>query len=237
MKAEHEKKHAAEQTMKALRRALVDLDTDAAERAARKLRKRGMPLLDILRDAVLPALDYLSRQFDAGELYIPQMLVAADAFEAAVGVLTEGREEELHDALLGGRIEIYTVAGDIHDMGKNLVGTILRASGFTILDLGRNVPVEQVVEQARKWQPDVIIGCALMTTTVPEQRKLVERLQEQDLQDHIAVLVGGNVVSEKWAREIGADGYARTAFDAVRLVRELIAKRHHDALPPASGDA
>ena len=130
---------------------------------------------------------------------------------------------------MDGRVEIYTVEGDIHDIGKNLVGTILRASGFAILDLGRNVPAEQVIAEARKWRPDVIIGFALMTTTVPEQRTLVEQLSEQDMRDHVAVLVGGDVVSERWAQEIGADGYARTAFDAVRLVRDMVARRRNAA--------
>ena len=204
--------------MKKLQHALLGLDTDAAVSAAQQLRKDGTPLLDVLQEAVLPALDVLSRSYDTGELYIPQMLVAADAFETAIGALTEGREDE-----------IYTVEGDIHDIGKNLVGTILRASGFAILDLGRNVPAEQVIAEARKWRPDVIIGFALMTTTVPEQRTLVEQLSEQDMRDHVAVLVGGDVVSERWAQEIGADGYARTAFDAVRLVRDMVARRRNAA--------
>ena len=215
--------------MKKLQHALLGLDTDAAVSAAQQLRKDGTPLLDVLQEAVLPALEVLGRSYDTGELYIPQMLVAADAFETAIGALTEGREDEIHDALMDGRVEIYTVEGDIHDIGKNLVGTILRASGFAILDLGRNVPAEQVIAEARKWRPDVIIGFALMTTTVPEQRTLVEQLSEQDMRDHVAVLVGGDVVSERWAQEIGADGYARTAFDAVRLVRDMVARRRNAA--------
>ncbi|MCI7540981.1 MAG: cobalamin-dependent protein [Veillonellaceae bacterium] len=223
------KKPAPRPAMKKLQHALLGLDTDAAVSAAQQLRKDGTPLLDVLQEAVLSALDVLSRSYDTGELYIPQMLVAADAFETAIGALTEGREDEIHDALMDGRVEIYTVEGDIHDIGKNLVGTILRASGFAILDLGRNVPAEQVIAEARKWRPDVIIGFALMTTTVPEQRTLVEQLSEQDMRDHVAVLVGGDVVSERWAQEIGADGYARTAFDAVRLVRDMVARRRNAA--------
>lgn len=201
--------------------ALTELDTDEAVRQAEYLYDANVPLLEIIHSAVLPAAEKLSRDFDAGRLYIPQMLLAADAFETVLQVLSDEYQAE-KETLAQGRIEVYTVSGDIHDIGKQLVTSVLRAHGFEVLDLGRSVSASEAIAQAKDWRAEVIIGFALMTSTVPEQRELMDLLREKEMRHDFEVLVGGRQVSPAWARHIGADGYARDAAEAVRLTNEMV---------------
>lgn len=206
--------------------ALETLDTDEVICISRRLLLTNIRVADVFEYALIDAMHTISARFDEGELFIPQLLVAADAFEQAVNILSVRLKEKDLAAVSPGRVMVYTVEGDIHDIGKNIMASILRANGFLVHDLGRNITAEQAVHEALVWKPDVIIGFALMTTTFPAQKELVDLLQEYGVRDDFQVLVGGTMASPEWAAKIGADGYAVSVSDAARLARRLAGKLH-----------
>ena len=205
------------------KQSLLAFDTDEAVALAHRLVMAHVPLMDIFQYAIMDSIDSLSQQFDAGELFIPQMLLTADTFESAIGVLMEGAGGS---GLMKGRVMVYTVEGDIHDIGKNIVASMLRASGFEVIDLGRSIPAADVAQAAAEDMPDVIVGFALMTTTVPVLRELIEVLNEQGIRQKFELLVGGVMVTPEWAAEIGFDGYASNAFEAIRTIQQLTDSHH-----------
>ncbi len=205
------------------KQSLLAFDTDEAVALAHRLVMAHVPLMDIFQYAIMDSIDSLSQQFDAGELFIPQMLLTADTFESAIGVLMEGTGGS---GLMKGRVMVYTVEGDIHDIGKNIVASMLRASGFEVIDLGRSIPAADVAQAAAEDMPDVIVGFALMTTTFPVLRELIEVLNEQGIRQKFELLVGGVMVTPEWAAEIGFDGYASNAFEAIRTIQQLTDSHH-----------
>ncbi len=205
------------------KQSLLAFDTDEAVALAHRLVMAHVPLMDIFQYAIMDSIDSLSQQFDAGELFIPQMLLTADTFESAIGVLMEGAGGS---GLMKGRVMVYTVEGDIHDIGKNIVASMLRASGFEVIDLGRSIPAADVAQAAAEDMPDVIVGFALMTTTFPVLRELIEVLNEQGIRQKFELLVGGVMVTPEWAAEIGFDGYASNAFEAIRTIQQLTDSHH-----------
>ncbi len=205
------------------KQSLLAFDTDEAVALAHRLVMAHVPLMDIFQYAIMDSIDSLSQQFDAGELFIPQMLLTADTFESAIGVLMEGAGGS---GLMKGRVMVYTVEGDIHDIGKNIVASMLRASGFEVIDLGRSIPAADVAQAAAENMPDVIVGFALMTTTFPVLRELIEVLNEQGIRQKFELLVGGVMVTPEWAAEIGFDGYASNAFEAIRTIQQLTDSHH-----------
>lgn len=212
-----------------LHSSLVELDYEQAICIAKRIVMTGMPVLDVVEKALLPAVDEFSSRFDAGEIFIPQMIVAADTFEEVSKIITDGIKPGKEDNIVAGKVLMYTVKGDIHDIGKNIMNSVLKINGFAILDLGRNVSAEQVVEAASTWQPDVIIGFALMSTTFPEQKALIDLLEELGVRNKYSILVGGALASEEWAEVIGADGYAGSVVEAARLAHSIAAKNRFSA--------
>lgn len=195
--------------------ALETLDTDEVVCISRRLLLTNIRVADVFEYALLDAMHTISARFDEGELFIPQLLVAADAFEQAVNILSARLADRELAEVSPGRV-----------IGKNIMASILRANGFLVHDLGRNIRAEQAVHEAMVWKPDVIIGFALMTTTFPAQKELVDLLQELGVRDDFQVLVGGSMASPEWAAKIGADGYAVSVSDAARLARRLAGKLH-----------
>ncbi len=180
---------------------------------------RGIPATDILENGLIFAITVVGDRMAAGEAFIPEVLLSARAMTAAVGVLgpalaASGEQQR-------GRVLIGTVTGDMHDIGKNLVVTMLRGVGFEVRDLGINVPREKFYEEIAAFSPDVVGLSSLLTTTMMEMRAIVAGIRERGLQDRCKVIVGGAPVSEPFAQQIGADGYAPNAVEAVRLVKRL----------------
>jgi 5-methyltetrahydrofolate--homocysteine methyltransferase len=182
---------------------------------------RGVPAPEILDKGLIAAIDVVGKRMAAGQAYIPEVLLAARAMSAAVSVL------EPHLAASGeqqrGRIVIGTVTGDMHDIGKNLVVTMLKGVGFEVVDLGVNVSREQFCEAVEKYEPDVLGLSALLTTTMMEMGKVLQALDARGLREHCKVMVGGAPVSEQFARQIGADGFAPDAVQAVAVAKQLLA--------------
>ncbi|MDR3288324.1 MAG: corrinoid protein [Peptococcaceae bacterium] len=208
-----------------LKEAIVEMDVDLAEAAAKSALEAGIDPVEAISGGLSPGMQVMSDLFDEGEAFVPHLLVSAEAFEKAVAILTSGLTDEEKSAASSGRVLIHTVQGDIHDIGKNIVKTMFSANNFEVFDLGRDVPVEEVVAKAKEYKVDVIAGSALMTTTMPAQRDIIRLLQEEGIRDQFVVLYGGAPVSEEWCEQIGADGYGDTAPDAVLIAKKLLAAK------------
>lgn len=155
-------------------------------------------------------------------MFVPQILLASEAFEAAIAILTANMSESERNSTKLGKVIVHTVQGDIHDVGKNIVKTMLTASGFEVIDLGRDVPVDEVVKKAIELKVDIITGSALMTTTMPAQRDIIKALEEEGVRDKIKCMFGGAPVSQEWVDKIGADAYGESAAEAISKAKELM---------------
>jgi corrinoid protein of di/trimethylamine methyltransferase len=180
---------------------------------------KGFGAQDILNKGMISAMEVIGGKFKTGEVFIPEVLLSARAMNEALGVLEPYLAEK---AEVKGKVLIGTVLGDLHDIGKNMVVTMLRGVGLEIKDIGINVKVETFVKQVAEYKPDVLGLSALLTTTMPEMKKVIEALKAAGLRDQLKVIVGGAPVNEKFAKDIGADGYAQDAGDAVTLVKRLL---------------
>ncbi|HVP77477.1 MAG TPA: corrinoid protein [Thermodesulfobacteriota bacterium] len=177
----------------------------------------------ILKEGLIPAMERLGVQFKNGEVYIPEVLVAARAMHAGMAVLKPILS--VSTTTLMKKVIIGTVKGDLHDIGKNIVTMMLEGGGFEVIDLGINVPTEKFMEAIKTHQPHVVGMSALLTTTMNEMKTTIEAIEKAGLKDKVKTIVGGAPLTEKFAREIRADGYAPDAASAVDMVRSLIPER------------
>ncbi|MFO0753021.1 MAG: B12-binding domain-containing protein [Thermodesulfovibrionales bacterium] len=212
-----------EDILSRLKKSIEDLDKEVAEATAKEVVAAGMDPMDAIQNGLGRGMNTISDLFDEGEMFVPQILMAADAFEAAVDVLTAQMTEEARNETKLGKVIVHTVQGDIHDVGKNIVKTMLRASGFEVIDLGRDVPVDVVVKKAIELGVDIISGSALMTTTMPAQRDIIRTLEEEGVRGRIKCMFGGAPVSQEWVDKIGADAYGENAAEAITKAKELVA--------------
>jgi 5-methyltetrahydrofolate--homocysteine methyltransferase len=208
-------------TLEQLRDAIVE--GQAADAVAEM--KRGLdediPVQTLLDDGLMVAMHRVGQLFEEGEIYVPEMLVSSHAMTAALEVLRPSIVEQ--GVRSSGRVAIGTVKGDLHDIGKNLVAMMLQGSGFEIDDLGADVYPERFVQAIRDGA-EVIGMSALLTTTMTNMREVVEAIGDAGLRDRVAIVVGGAPITQVYADEIGADGYARDASKAVRLVQEVLGR-------------
>lgn len=205
-----------------LQKAIEDLDPSLAEEAAKEAVAAGLGVMEAIQDGLGKGMKTISDLFDEGEMFVPQILIAADAFEVAVATLVADLSDEDKAKTKVGKAIVHTVQGDIHDVGKNIVKTMLEASGFEVIDLGRDVPVDDVVKAAKEHQVDLITGSALMTTTMPAQRDIIKALEEEGIRDKFKCMFGGAPVSQEWVDKIGADAYGDNAAEAVNKAKELL---------------
>lgn len=208
-----------------LKRAIAETDTDLAEEAAKEAVAAGIEATVAINEGLSKGMKIIGDLFDEGEMFVPQLLIAAEAFETAMGIIFGDMSEEEKSNASQGKVLIHTVQGDIHDIGKNIVKTMLSAAGFEVLDLGRDVAVEEVVRQAKEHKVDIIVGSALMTTTMPAQRDIIAVLKEEGIRDQFKCMFGGAPVSQEWVEKIGADAYADTASGAVEQALALMAEK------------
>lgn len=205
-----------------LKESIEQLDRDMAEAAAKEALAAGVNPMDAIQKGLGAGMNTISELFDEGEMFVPQILLAAEAFESAVAILTADMLDSEKDKTKLGKIIVHTVQGDIHDVGKNIVKTMLSASGFEVIDLGRDVPVDVVVQKAIELGVDIITGSALMTTTMPAQRDIIKTLEEEGARNKIKCMFGGAPVSQEWVDQIGADGYGENAAEAISKAKELV---------------
>jgi 5-methyltetrahydrofolate--homocysteine methyltransferase len=197
----------------------------------RGLLKQGVQAQEILQRGMLSAMEVINERFQSGEVFIPEVLLSARAMNEAVTVL----QPYLTRAQLGtkGKVLIGTVKGDLHDIGKNLVVTMLKGVGFEVQDLGIDVPASTFMKMVEEFKPDILGLSALLTTTMPQMKTVIEGLKQKGLRDKVKVMVGGAPVNEKFAQDIGADGYAPDGAEAVTLAKKLMQEKEqklpHDA--------
>ena len=206
-----------------LSKAILELDARKTLAYTRKALDLGLNPFDVIDRGLSKGMKEMGERFARGDVYIPHLVLAADIMNESLKILkpklqTKERERTVSKVLIG------TVHGDIHDLGKNLVATMLTASGFDVVDLGRDVPTKKVIEKVKEHKPDVVGLSALMTTTMLEQRKVVDSLKDTGLRNSVKVLVGGAPVSSEWAKEISSDGYAENALEAVKIAKLIVSK-------------
>lgn len=175
---------------------------------------------ELLNESMIPAMGEVGRLFEANEYYVPEMLIAARAMKAGLAILRPRLVQE--DIKPKGTVALGTVKGDLHDIGKNLVSIMVEGAGFEVIDLGVDVKPETFVDTVREKRPDVIGLSALLTTTMPSMKNTIEALEESGMRDKVKVIIGGAPVTQRYADEIGADGYGRDAAAAANLVKELL---------------
>lgn len=175
----------------------------------------------VLYDGCIAAMDKVGKLFEQGEYFVPEMLISARAMQSAMDILKPYLAEEEIGA--AGTVVIGTVAGDLHDIGKNLVGMMLGGAGFKVIDLGTDVASKDFVKAVNENSPDLIGMSALLTTTLPAMEKTIQALKEAGLRDKVKVMVGGAPVTQDYADQIGADGFAPDASQATRLAKALLA--------------
>ena len=210
----------------ALIEAVIGGDGPTAREAAADLIAAGASPVQVLNDGLLVAMRLVGDKWKANEIFLPEVLMAVEAWTAA----NEAVEPHLSASAIRdakrGVVVIGTVKGDIHEIGKNIVATLLKTAGFEVHDLGKDLPASTFVSEAERLGADIIAASALMTTTMPYMKDVVEYLQSKKKREQFFYLIGGAPVSEAVAQAIGADAYGKTAEDGVRLALEAVATRH-----------
>ena len=195
---------------------------DEVKKLTQEALDAGEKAESILKDGLLPAMEQIGIKFKNNEIYIPEVLIAARAMHAGMAILKPILSKSTTTQSV--KVIVGTVKGDLHDIGKNLVVMMLEGGGFEAIDLGIDVPSDKFVEAIKKHQPQVVGMSALLTTTMREMKNILEAIQEAGLRNRVKAIIGGAPVTDRYAKEIGADGYAPDAATAVDLVKSLIAK-------------
>jgi len=206
----------------AMAQSIIEGEAEEAERLARQAIEQGIEPVEAINKGYVVGLDEVGEQFGCGDMFLPDLVQAAEAMKAAVAVLEPEMTRRGSSRQILGRVVIGTVEGDIHDIGKTLVATMLSASGFEVHDLGVSVPVQKFVDKAGAVGADIVGLSALLTTTMVKQRKIIEDLAGAGLRPKVKVMVGGAPVTRSWADEIGADGYSEDALGAVAVAKQLM---------------
>jgi corrinoid protein of di/trimethylamine methyltransferase len=205
--------------------SIIEGDPDRARELSERSLAMGINPLDSINLGFVPGLNAVGEQFEQGEIFLPDLVLAGEAMKAATTILEPEIQKAGSTRESLGKVVLGTVKGDIHEIGKTLVATMLSASGFEVLDLGVDVPFEKFAEKAKEWNADIVGVSALLTTTMTGQRGVVETLERHGLRPRVKIIVGGAPVTQTWADEIGADGYGKDALATVALAKRLTGKR------------
>jgi corrinoid protein of di/trimethylamine methyltransferase len=202
--------------------SIVDGDPDATVALTKQALKAGLEPMALVDDGLVPGMNIVGDKFQCGEYFLPHLIIAANGMQQALKVLEPELKARDQTVEVRGTLVIGSVAGDIHEIGKSLVGTIFAANGFQVYDLGVDVPTETFVAKVQETGANLIGLSALLTTTMTVQREIIEALEEAGIRDQVKVLIGGAPVSREWSDTIGADGYAEDAMGAVALAKQLL---------------
>lgn len=203
-----------------LKVAVIDMEVERAVELTKKALDEGKKAEDIMNSSLVLAMDIVGEQYDKGEKYVPEMLLSAKAMKAAMEVLHPLLVES--GVKMKGKIAIGTVEGDLHDIGQNLVSMMLEGAGFEVINLGAETPADTFVQSVKENKPDIVGMSALLTTTMLHMPEVIDALKEAGLRDQVKVMIGGAPVTQSYADEIGADGYAPDAASAVKLANKLL---------------
>ncbi len=210
-----------QELLEAARDAVMAADGDKAKEVAQEALAMGVDPVKVINLGFTPGMREVGDLFERGSMFLPEVIIASEAMVAAVAVLEQSLPAEARDKRAG-VIVLGTIEGDVHDIGKGIVATLMRVYGFEVCDLGRDVPLQDFVDKATEVEADIVGTSALMTTTMVGQKALEKLLKEAGIRDRVKTMVGGAVVTQYWADKIGADGYAENAQEAVTKALELV---------------
>ncbi len=200
--------------------AILKGDADKATEIAKKGLDEGMDPLELMDKGFIPGINQVGDLFETGRLFLPALIYSATAMEKATAIINAaipaGKE------MVSGRVIVATVEGDVHDIGKTIVVSLFKANGFEVMDLGRDVAIDKIIDEAEKFGANIIGTSTLLTTTMVVQKELEQELKKAGLRDKYKTVVGGAPVTQRWADRIGANAYAQDASDGVRKVKELL---------------
>ena len=212
----------SEEILGKLTQAVIDGEPEDAEDLAKQALEGGLDPLTCINEGLTPGINRVGELFSSGEYFLPDLIIGGEAMKAALAVLEPALVGSQERQVLG-RVVLGTVKGDMHEIGKTLVGTMLTAHGFHVVDIGIDKPAGDFVAAVKENNATLVGASALLTTTMPEQQNIIEELREAGLRDRVKVLVGGAPITQSWAEKIGADGYAEDAIAAVALAKKLVA--------------
>jgi corrinoid protein of di/trimethylamine methyltransferase len=211
-----------EELFKEMAQSITDGDDIKAAELAQKSIDLGIDPLEAINNGFVNGVNFVGDQFSCGNMFLPELVMAGEAMKAAVAVLEPELAKRGSERKMLGKVVLCTVEGDIHEIGKTLVGTMLSATGFQVYDMGVDVPVMKVVEKAREVGADIVAMSALLTTTMVHQRDVIEALEDVGMRSKVKVMVGGAPVTQDWVKQIGADGYSEDAIGAARVAKQLL---------------
>jgi len=210
----------SQEILSKLAQAVIDGEPEDAEELAQQALDQGLDPLVCINEGLTPGMNRVGQLFESGEYFLPDLIIGGEAMKSALAVLEPalvgGRERQVL-----GRVVLGTVEGDLHEIGKTLVATLLTANGFQVTDIGIDKSAADFVAAVKETRATIVGASALLTTTMPQQQKIIEALKEAGLRDRVKVMVGGAPVTAGWAEKIGADGYAEDAISAVTLAKSL----------------
>lgn len=211
-----------DELFEAMGRSIIDGDAEAAASLAEEAVADGVDPLAAINQGFVPGINVIGEEFSCERVFLPQLVLAGEAMKAAIGVLEPEMTKAGSAREFEGKVVLATVAGDIHDIGKTLVGTMLAAHGFEVFDLGVDVPTASIVDKVREVDADLVGVSALLTTTMIVQKEVVAALDDAGLRPRVKVMVGGAAVTPEWVEQIGADGFGQDAIAAVAMARDLV---------------
>jgi len=211
----------SEELFKKLSQAVIDGEPEDAEALAREALEKGVDPLECINNGLMVGIQEVGELFAKGDFFLPELIIGADTMKVALDILEPalvgGQKREV-----AGRVVLGTVEGDLHEIGKTLVATMLIANGFQVTDIGVDKKADDFVKAVQEVDADIVGASALLTTTMLQQKTIIEKLEEAGLRDRVKVMIGGAPVTDSYAAEIGADGYAEDAISAVDLAYRLI---------------
>jgi len=211
-----------EDLYRAMAQSIIDGESEKAAELANQAIALGVDPLEAINNGFVAGVNYVGDQFSCGMMFLPELVMAGEAMKAAVAVLDPELHKRGTERKMLGKVVLCTVEGDIHEIGKTLVGTMLSATGFQVYDMGVDVPVMKVVEKAREVGADIVAMSALLTTTMVHQKDVIEALEDMGMRSNVKVMVGGAPVTQEWVKQIGADGYSEDAIGAARVAKQLL---------------
>lgn len=202
--------------------SIIDGDSDASIALANESITAGIDPLDAITKGFVIGVNQVGEAFSCGDAFLPELVMAGEAMKAAVSTLEPEMEKRGSERQMLGKVVLATVEGDIHEIGKSLVGTMLSASGFQVYDMGVDVATSKIIQKAKDVNADIVAMSALLTTTMVKQREVIEHLELAGLRAKVKVMVGGAPVTRDWVQKIGADGYSEDAIGAVNVAKSLM---------------
>ncbi len=214
-----------EKLFQEMAQSIIDGEDELAAALAQRSIDQGIDPLEAINKGFVAGVDHVGNEFSCGNAFLPELVMAGEAMKAAIAVLEPELNRRGTKREVLGKVVIATVEGDIHDIGKSLVGLMMASAGFEVYDLGVDVPITEIVQKAREVNADLIGVSALLTTTMVRQRDVIEAVADFGLTGKVKVMVGGAPVTRAWVEEIGADGYSEDAIGAIAVAKELMGKK------------